>query len=514
MKTSTFLFTILLVAFSSVAFAQAGNLDNTFGNGGIVTTAVGSGNDWANSMAIQADGKIVVAGFTYNNTDNDFALVRYNTDGTLDNSFGTGGKVITGIGSGPDYAFSVAIQTDGKIVAAGYTGNYPDLDYALVRYNYDGTVDNSFGVDGKVTIDFNWSEDVAFSMALQPDGKIVAAGYSFDFVTKEDFALIRCNADGSLDNSFGEDGKVITDFNSNIDKLQSVAVQSDGKIVAAGYASFGYEVNFALVRYNSDGTLDNSFGTSGKLTSDLGSLDSRILSVVIQPDGKIVAAGVSLNGFGLGLVRCKTDGTLDSTFGANGIVTTPNVNASSVALQPDGKIVVAGVSINGYVADDFALIRYNTDGTLDNTFGEEGIVITTIDSYEDWASSVAIEPDGKIVVAGNTFNGTDEDFALARYLSGLNIGIADFSSPQSSMLIYPNPIQETEILKYTLTKDEVLDLRLYDVNGKLLKNFFTNESRTSGEHHEELNFGNLVAGNYLLTMSNGAQQVSVKIVKQ
>jgi uncharacterized delta-60 repeat protein len=215
---------------------------------GKVTTAIGSGIDIAYSVAIQTDGKIVAAGFSRSGGSNDdFALVRYNTNGTLDTTFDSDGKVTTAIGSGADIAQSVAIQTDGKIVAAGYSNNGSNVDFALVRYNTDGTLDTSFDSDGKVTTDIASDNDFAYSVALQSDGKIVVAGHS-DNGSNEDFALVRYNTDGTLDTSFDSDGKVTTGIGSEDDAF-SVAIQSDGKIVVAGLRSNGNNRDFALVRY-------------------------------------------------------------------------------------------------------------------------------------------------------------------------------------------------------------------------------------------------------------------------
>jgi uncharacterized delta-60 repeat protein len=214
-----------------------------------VTTEVGSSDDRAYSVAIQSDGKIVVAGFERNGISNfDFALVRYNTDGSLDTNFDSDGKVTTAIGSGTDSAYSVAIQSDGKIVVAGYSDNGSNDDFALVRYNTDGSLDTNFDSDGKVTTEVGSSDDYAESVAIQSDGKIVAAGYSSNG-GNNDFALVRYNTDGSLDTSFDSDGKVTTAIGSASDFARSVAIQSDGKIVVAGYSDNGSNADFALVRY-------------------------------------------------------------------------------------------------------------------------------------------------------------------------------------------------------------------------------------------------------------------------
>ena len=289
--------------------------------------------------------------------------------GDLDISFDGDGKVTTAVGSGNDYAYSVAIQSDGKIVVAGESGNSPgNRDFALTRYNANGSLDISFDGDGKVTTDFGSRfDDVAYSVAIQSDGKIVVAGYSLNSGGNWDFALTRYNANGSLDISFDGDGKVTTDFGGALDRAVSVAIQSDGKIVAAGYSDNGSNRDFALTRYNSNGSLDTTFDGDGKVTTDFGSIDTA-LSVAIQSDGKIVVAGYSGNtpfNWDFALTRYNSNGSLDTTFDGDGKVTTAigisSDYAFSVAIQSDGKIVAAGYSDNGSSNRDFALTRYNVD---------------------------------------------------------------------------------------------------------------------------------------------------------
>jgi uncharacterized delta-60 repeat protein len=396
--------------------AAAGDLDTSFGSGGTVTTAIGSSSDQARSLAIQSDGKIVVAGSSFNGSNDDFALVRYNTDGTLDTNFGNGGTVTTAIGSGNDAARSIAIQSDGKIVLAGYSRG-SNNDFALVRYNTDGSLDTNFGNGGKVTTAIGSGEDEVWSVAIQSNGKIVVAGYSFNG-SNDDFALVRYDTDGSLDTTFDSDGKVTTAIGSGNEKAYSVAIQSDGKIVVAGYSFNGSNDDFALVRYDTNGSLDTGFDSDSKVTTDVGSDNDYARSVALQSDGKIVAAGQSYNGFNFdfALVRYNTNGSLDTNFDTDGKVINQIIQkdwAYSVAIQSDGKIVLAGYSKGSNY--DFALVRYNTDGSLDTNFGNGGTVTTAIGSGEDAARSIAIQSDGKIVVAGSSFNGSNDDFALVRY---------------------------------------------------------------------------------------------------
>ncbi len=275
-----------------------GDLDATFGDGGKVITALSTDGDRANDVAIQADGKIVVLGSVNigSNSENQYTLTRYNVDGTLDTTFGDGGKVMTQIEHTFSSEGSLIISPNGNILIAGSvnstTGGY--VDFLLAQFNTDGTPTTSFGGNGVITTAVGTWTDKANSIALQPDGKIILGGayYSNNGDPSQDFALVRYNADGSLDDSFGSGGKVTTELGSDFDIIKSVAVLPDGKIVAGGYIQENSSSKFALVRYNSDGSLDNSFGDSGKvITSIKNSPYENAFTMAVQADGKVILAG-------------------------------------------------------------------------------------------------------------------------------------------------------------------------------------------------------------------------------
>jgi uncharacterized delta-60 repeat protein len=386
--------------------------------GGIVTTDIGGGDNTGQSIVIQSDGKVLVGGYASVDGTDDFALVRYNADGSLDTSFGIGGVVVTSIGNSHERGASIALQSDGKIVLGGYARMPNFEDFALVRYNADGSLDTSFGTDGKVTTAITASTDLLYSVMVQPDGKILAAGQSR--TGNSDFALTRYNEDGSLDNSFGSNGIVTTALGVAPDVARSIALQADGKIVLAGYYLIPSEMDFALVRYNSDGSLDGSFGTGGKVTTDIGTGNDYGYSVTVQQDGKILLGGSSAVGSNheFSLARYNIDGSLDSSFGSGGIVTT-SINSGddvgrSIVVQPDGKILLGGLSNNGS-SDEFALVRYNINGSLDTSFGLNGTITTSVSTGNDQGWSVKLQPDGKIVVGGFATIGSTADIALVRY---------------------------------------------------------------------------------------------------
>jgi uncharacterized delta-60 repeat protein len=290
---------MLTINVSTALSVPQGSMDTSFGNSGNVTTDFGGGEDNARGIAIQPDGKLVTAGSAEDRSGpgwaNDFALARYNTDGSLDTSFDGDGKVTTDFAGWSDEAYAVALHEDGKIVAAGSAWDGTTVDVALARYNSDGSLDASLDGDGKVFTDFDsgwW--DVAYDVALHEDGKIIAVGTTY----YGDFALARYNTDGSLDTSFDGDGKITTDFDSGLaDYANAVAVQQDGKIVAAGYTwndTTGMS-DQALARYNSDGSFDTKFNRgSGKVSTALGH-GASIEDLAIQQDGKIVSAGRRIN---------------------------------------------------------------------------------------------------------------------------------------------------------------------------------------------------------------------------
>lgn len=389
----------------------AGALDPTFGVGGRVLTSFAIGvNEPVRDVAVQTDGKIVAAGDI---STTRFAVARYLPDGSLDPSFGTGGKVETDVVLGSEIAFALAIQTDGKIVVAGDAHGA----FGLVRYNADGSLDTGFGVGGKVVTEIiSGVPAQARDVVIQSDGKIVVAGISGSSMLAYDFALARFNSDGTPDTTFGIAGKMLTDFGGG-EFVNGVTLQN-GKIVAAGATVEGVNTTkIALARYNDNGTLDTSFGTLGKVVTDLPFTPRDFASEVLaQSDGKIVIAGDTGSGLATNvvLVRYNADGSLDGSFGSSGLVVA-NIGGedrgAAVVRQFNGKYVVGGYTdVGGY---NFVLLRYNADGSPDTSFGTAGRVITDFGASNDVAYALALQSDGKIIAAGG--GGPGSDFALARY---------------------------------------------------------------------------------------------------
>ena len=385
---------------------------------GLVTTGFGAGTtSFINAVAVQPDGKIVAVGYTQSGGNNDIAIARYNTDATLDTSFGAGtGKVTTPIGLSADEAYGVVILANGKILVAGraiFSGSY---DIALVQYNADGTFDTSFGGGTGIATSGIAGTDEGYAVSVQADGKILVAGGD-----NTNFLLARFNSNGSLDTTFGASGRITTDFSAGNDGARGITLQSDGKILLGGYAFNGTSFDFAVARYNTDGTLDTTFNGTGKVLVDIGTNSSDSgRSIFLQPDGRILVAGWSdaagTNDFAL--ARLNANGSLDTSFNGTGKTTTTIGNGSdlgiSVAVQADGKILVVGQS--NTAGNNFGVARFNTNGSLDTTFNGTGKVDLNFGgSSDDRGQAVAVQADGRIVVAGtSTVNGS-YDFAIARF---------------------------------------------------------------------------------------------------
>jgi uncharacterized delta-60 repeat protein len=391
--------------------AADGDLDQSFGNGGTMSLAAGAAG--GQYLQTQSDGKIIVV--SGNNI-----VMRFDAQGHPDSSFGAGGQV-----SLPQFAISrcVAVQPDGKIVIGGvkYAGSLQGL--AVARLNADGSVDTSFGEAGvSPPLMFGGNGAFASAIVLQPDGKIVVSGEVPLSYHDSDFAVVRFNANGSPDQSFGVGGAVQTAFSDGKDEAYTLALQPDGKIIVAGDAVVSrYSVGFALARYNSDGTLDIDFGGTGKVTAifDLTDNYDRAKYISVKPDGKILAVGVYYTvGSDLtnsvAIARFNRDGSLDASYGSGGKVKTAfpfYLKMETAIEQPDGKIIIGGrAAPNTYATGNFGLGRLNADGTVDRNFGTNGEVMTDFGSEES-AFVVALQRSGEIILSGSIGNSSNTGLA-------------------------------------------------------------------------------------------------------
>ncbi len=476
--------------------AANGDLDESFGVGGKVVTSVGVNYSGARDIAVGSDGKIIAAGHCEAYGRTRFALSRFNSDGSLDSSFNSGGKVCSDLGT---ILHAITIDTDGKIIAAGvdnndfymirydsngsvdtsfgsyssgvhtdfggtdeaydlivygtkiYTVGTSDGNFSIARYNSDGSLDTSFDGDGKATTDLGSDDDTARGIVIDSSGKIIVVGYSSNTNGIYDFAMVRYNSDGTLDTSFGTGGKTITDIAGADDKATSVAIDGTGKIVVAGWSSNSANStheDFTILRYDSSGNLDNSFGSNGVVTTDIGGYQDEANSIVIDGNS-IIVAGKSLNGSNgldsFSVVKYDGMGALDTTFSGDGKLTTSF--GATMSSQAYG-VAVSGthIVVAGQNSSQFALSQYLSNGTLDSSFDGDGKVLIDIGGSSDSISDLALKNSGKIL-AGGISSG---NFALAQYAHngdldtsfGVNgIVIADFNSTNDfahALLILPD----------------------------------------------------------------------------
>jgi len=422
--------TFLALSFFLNASAQPGTLDPTFNTsvtpGYTKTDVVTGGYDYGQAMAAHSDGRIVVAAYNVNNY---FTILRYTSTGALDNTFGTGGIVTLRYAAGDDaQAYAVTVLSNNKILVAGYSWG-ATKDFALLQLNEDGTPDAGFGTGGWTITAVGAGDDEVRSMSVQPDGKIVLAGIT-DNGSDNDFAVVRLNTDGTPDNLFGSGGKVTTDINSN-DLVEGLAVQSDGKIVVGGTSNSLGDADFAAVRYNSDGTPDNLFGTAGISTIDIGFAGAGSTdighSLAIQSDGKIILAGQTAASTGgnddVAIIRLTANGSLDTGFDSDGILLynygTVNTDdeVRSVIVQSDGKILLGGSTDGTGSSFALMLLRFNADGSLDPTFGpaSDGVATADITGTPDIGYAMAMHGTRIYLVGSTADNALRKQVILAAF---------------------------------------------------------------------------------------------------
>lgn len=458
MKSIASLLTVALLFDASSVFSQS--LDPVFGNSGKVVTPCSSGKDILYGAKLLPDGNVMACGTYYVGTKFKLTLAKYNPGGSLNTNFGTNGMVITDFGGTLYEDATLAIQDDGKILLAGtHETTQENYDLVLLRFNADGSTDTGFGNNGTIITDFITGDGGgvtgAKGIVLQPDQKIIVFGYTNNspvgggFLNR-DFAVARYNPDGSADTTFGTNGECVVDITGievgigpKSDTANSLILEPDGKLIIAGYTQLtGVDNNLSMIRLQPDGNLDNTFGTNGKMTHDFGARD-RTFSLMRTPDSKYIVVGNSYvnDNFQDKIIvgKFNSDGSLDNSFGNNGTIdhqvgTELYDRIMACVLLEDGKILTGGSTLNNGQLD-FLLLQFNADGSIDNAFP---VTTTDFSGFYDVANAMILQDDGKIILAGGSaINGNSNyDFALARYvvnpLGALNFDQADFR-------IYPNP---------------------------------------------------------------------------
>lgn len=433
-----------LLLFNTSMYAQGGNLNYNF-NGGAFTTVFGNAGSQVEDLAVQADGKLIAAGLAFIDGVARFALVRYNLNGSLDTSFGGTGKITTLIGS-ESWAYAVVIQQDGKIIAGGYAKTNT-IDFALARYNKDGSPDNSFGIAGIVTTDVGINtdglldDDKIKDLALHSDGKIVAVGETFNG-TNFDIGLVQYQSNGTLLNRAILSAGSLNDFGNR------VAIRPNGRILVTGctYTNLN-TADVVLAQYLSNGlTPDPSFGNSGVVITAIGQGDDFGKGIALQTDGKVVLTGATWQtpgSYDIFVIRYALDGAPDTGFGDEGKIITDISgsfdDAIGISVQTDGKLIVGGSAVSGQ-HDDFFVARFTSSGIPDLTFGTSGIISTPVGSYSDIAYGMAVSGNRIYLggIANRTSAGTPGDFALASFQNNdvpLPLKLISFSAEKQANVV-------------------------------------------------------------------------------
>jgi uncharacterized delta-60 repeat protein len=513
----------------TAAIAQEGRLDNTFGQSGTVIASDYTPERDAKGgcVAVQANGKIIVAGTYYGTTYSGHAiLTRYNTNGTIDNSFGVNGTYIAFFYS--ENINKIFVQPDGKILIVG--SDYSSTNDGILfikRLLPSGSVDNSFGINGVVKRSFAYKSLAIGASFLQNDGSIILAGNTWIPSTgKYGYVALKYTSSGLLDSSFGVNGL----FEQNTEKINytitNMRINTNGKILLSAYVRQGSIDNWSagiVILLDSNGTLDRYIAFLDN------NLRIRFSSIAIQLDNKIILGGYiedDSNGYKKMLItRYNADGNIDNSFGINGVfdsnISSANSFVTSINLLPNGKILVGGYGYNDNSnSNDFAILRLNSNGRIDNTFGTNGFTMTNFASTNnDQMNDIALQPDGKIITVGTTYSivniNTYRNIALARYTSNPITATKDVELFSKVKEIYPNPIEDNFSLKFDIEEAHSINIDLYDLSGKLVSTFLKDKYFGIGEHNLNLNLPtHLSSGNFLLIISDKERVSTLKLIKK
>jgi uncharacterized delta-60 repeat protein len=497
----------IVVFYSLFGYSQAGSFDTTFDGDGKNTNCY-SPYFYTTASHFQSNGKIVSAGGSQ--TSCNVSIGRFNVDGSIDTSFGTNGFVFNSICSvfsagNSYYSLDMVIQPDDKIVIMGLIQNNSGNAYWVARLLPDGALDSSFSGDGYRDLSFGTIQDRGQCINLQADGKILVGGTSGN--TGEFFTLARLLPNGDLDPSFGSNGVVQTAFSTAQSFANCIAVQQDGKIILGGYTiNAPFARDFAMIRYLADGTIDSSFGVNGKVVTTVNtSFSDYIDKIVFDAQGRILVSGCTsfeVN-YKLAMARYTSNGALDTSFGNNGIVVSNySSRYSDVALQVDGKIILVG----GYDADVFTVLRYLSNGTLDSSFGNNGFVDGNF-GVTGYAASVLIQSDNKIVVTGTVPN-PDNTLGCSAIIR-LNPGtLSNEEFSNTIVSLHPNPTSGLVFFDNSETRFE--NVRVYNYLGQEVMP----SHGITGDNNSRIDVSGLSKGVYLLKFEGEQQSGWARVVKE
>jgi uncharacterized delta-60 repeat protein len=457
-----YLFLLCLLTMTARTEGQPGALDHSFGQYGQATACTGPSPCFADDVVLLPDGRFLVAGSAWNGTDTDFAVWRFQADGSLDDSFGSGGVAVVDIMGGEDRSQALTLRPDGGMVLAGY-GRMGSLDgFALAAFDAEGQLDMQFGDMGVVRLPYGSGAARFYGVAMQPDGKILAAGMA-RIGAHNTFTALRLQSDGMPDSDFGNNGVATIQLGGNATAF-ALALQSDGRLLLAGQAREGSTDDFALVRLLPNGHLDLDFGVDGIVLTDIDGGNDTGYALGLQPDGRILVGGTArvATTHRFALVRYTPDGTLDPTFGEEGIATTApgmlNDIAHDLAIQEDGRILLAGRS-PAAGKWHFSLSRFESDGTPDMHFGDGGSVLIAFGDGDAYGHAIALGPNQRLLMVGSAW------IQGLWYVGMIQVHLATMTPSQqvrsaASLVAYPNPSSGLVFLEPPLSGTfDVIDSR-------------------------------------------------------
>lgn len=507
MKKSILL--LLAMHFAYLLSAQTpGSVDLSFGNNGVSFVDFNNGSDFCYASAVQSDHKIILAGETYNESY-DMAFSRLNPDGSMDETFASNGILNLVFNGSDEHIYDVVMQEDGKILALGYFYDGEVSKMTMLRLTSGGVLDPSFSSNGMLIIDFGPGTDsFGESMIIQEDGKILILGFLWDLNGDAQCAMARINPNGYLDNSFGTNGLLIMDFLSYGNYTNNISFQGQ-KFIVSGISYHDGDFYLILARFYIDGTLDSSFGIEGIVSIELNidpSAFSPMGSMCIDAENRILYGLYfeSIGGLDFALYRFTEEGLPDNNFGDYGLVVTDmagDQTISAVEVQGDGKILATG---------SHYLMRYLDNGNMDLSFGESGTGVAYLNPG-DKLKSIDLQDDGLILVCGAGYENTDSDFMAVRYYSGTNVSTSEVDYFDLEMDIRPNPASDHINISFHLDKKQSVDMELINSSGKTVFSFYP-AIYPEGEHQLSINSQELAIGIYVLQIKTEGRVFTKKVV--
>jgi len=516
MTKRIFIILLLHAINSEIGFAQLpGELDISFGNEGIITFGEASTrNNQGRSLALTEDGNIVVVGRVYgaSGQDNDVIIAKVLTDGQLHSAFGDDGISVIDLGGTSDIGQDVLPDETGNLLVAAGNNASGSFESTLLSIDPLGNLDSDFGEGGIVNLSVDGTSSGLFKIIGDNSGGFIGGGTIYS--PESLFYIVRFDADGNLDEQFGNIGYQTVSVAPFHNVISGLVVHETGKITAtsSGFDFIGQtEYRYGQVwQLNSDGSSDTDFNGSGQLDIELSDSFTGVSGLHRYDDGRLLIVGNAEveGGFKMFALKLQADGTYDSDFGVGGVAWFENTTelsfgASAFVLQPDGKVIIGGFALND-INRDFFVMRIDGNGTLDQTFGDNGIVVTEVSTEFDAIADMALQVDGKLVVAGTARVGLKDEMALARYHTGLNISVLEFEA-ERQLMIFPNPV--TDIFNVR-SESELKHLELLDALGRSVL------TRTVSAAEVQLDLSALPAGIYLLRASDGTYIFNKRVVRE